>query len=91
MNDQIDEERAARIRHARQVLAGTDIEPPADLWRFGQPERLFDGRQLGYLVGLAVLLGLGVLLLLVAGMGPASAIFFLLALGLLAGWLIFRP
>jgi len=42
-----------------------------------------------YAAALGVLLILGVLLWLVFGMGVASIIFFLLALGLLGGWLAF--
>jgi hypothetical protein len=42
-----------------------------------------------YIASLGVLLLLGLLLWLVFGMGVASIMFFLLALGLLGGWLAF--
>jgi hypothetical protein len=42
-----------------------------------------------YGAALGILLVLGLLLWLVFGMGVASIIFFLLALGLLGGWLAF--
>jgi hypothetical protein len=42
-----------------------------------------------YAAALGGLLALGLLLWLVFGMGVASIIFFLLALGLLGGWLAF--
>jgi hypothetical protein len=45
--------------------------------------------QLLYAASLGILLVLGLLLWLIFGMGVASIIFFLLALGLLGGWLAF--
>jgi hypothetical protein len=42
-----------------------------------------------YAAALGVLLVLGLVLWLLFGMGVASIIFFLLALGLLGGWLAF--
>ncbi len=88
MDDQLDDERTARIRAARQVLAGTDIQAPDDPLRFGQQHGLLDPGLIGYLVVLISLLVVALLLLAFAGMGVASVVFFLLALALLAGWAI---
>ena len=88
MDDRLDEERAARIRAARQVLAGTDIRPPDDPLRFGPAEPLIGPVQLAYLVGLVGLLVLGLIVWAVAGLMAASPILFLLAVGLLVAWLV---
>jgi hypothetical protein len=45
--------------------------------------------QRNYVIGLAVLLVVGVVLAWIVGLGIATAVFFLLALGLIAAWLIF--
>jgi hypothetical protein len=84
----IDEERAARIRQARQVLAGTDVQPPASPIHFGERGGPVGSNELRYLLVLAALLLLALLLYALWGMGPASVVFFFLALGLLAGWVV---
>jgi hypothetical protein len=50
---------------------------------------MFSPAQRNYLIAVAVLLILGVLLYFVFSFGIASIIFFLLALALLAGWVVF--
>ena len=88
MENPIDEERAARIRQARQVLAGNEIRPPDDPLGFG--ERFAHGRvrELRYFLALALLVVLAAVVWVAWGMGPASPILFILALALLAGWFI---
>ncbi len=88
MEHQIDEERLARIRQARQVLAGSDVYAPDEPADQGGDNGLFDPLQLRYLLGLGVLLVIGLLLLIVSSLA-ASIVLFVLALALLAGWVIF--
>lgn len=88
MDNPNQEERAARIRQARQVLAGSEIDPPDDPLPFGQRPLLGYSRELYYLVTLGVLVLLAALLFAIWGMGPASAVLFLLAVALLAGWFV---
>lgn len=86
----VDQERIARIRQARQVLAGSDVRPPGP----SNPPRsavrfLGSGSlELRYLVVLAALVLLGALVWFGWGLGPASPILFVLAVGLLLGWFI---
>ena len=88
MENPIDEERAARIRQARQVLAGPDLQPPHEPFAF-EREGVLDPIARRYLlvVGTLAIISLG--LFAIWGMGPASAVLFLLALALLGGWLVF--
>ena len=88
MDNPVDEERAARIRQARQVLAGTEIRPPDDPLGFGDRFTLGGSRELRYFVVLAALVVIAALVWAVWGMGPASPILFVLALALLAGWFV---
>lgn len=88
VDNPIDEERAARIRQARQVLAGSEIRPPHEPYAFGEPQG-FDSIAQRYLLLVGALALISLLLYAVVGMGPASAVLFLLALALLAGWLVF--
>lgn len=82
------EERAARIKHSRQVLAGGDLQPAEEPLGFG-PQLLVSGSgEFRYLIGLAVLVVLAAIVFSIWGMGPASLILLILALGLLAGWFI---
>jgi Flp pilus assembly protein TadB len=87
MNDLPEEERIARIRSARQVLAGDAVRPSPDPW--GDGRVTLSPLQRNYVIGLAVLLVVGVVLAWIVGLGIATAVFFLLALGLIAAWLIF--
>jgi hypothetical protein len=89
VNTQPEDDRAARIRQARQVLAGSDLQAPRDPLTFGSRSEWVSPEQLVYLVALAVLLVVAVLLFAIWGMGVASVVFMLLALALLAGWIIF--
>lgn len=83
-------DRAARARQARQVISGADVRPPSRLSSTYLPE---DGGltppQRTYFIALGVLLILALALYAFFGMGVASVIFFLLALTLIAGWLVF--
>ena len=87
---QPDQDRLQKSRQARQIMSGADVRPPA---RSGSTypvaETALTQSQMIYAVALGILLALGVLLWLIAGMGVASIFFFLLALGLLGGWLAF--
>ena len=89
MNTQPDDERLARARRARQVLAGQELRAPEHPLDYGAPEGLVDATQRTYLIVLAGLLLIALLLYLIWGLGPASPILFILALALLAGWLVF--
>lgn len=84
----LDDDRAARIRQARQVLAGNDLSPADDPLGFGQPTILAGSGEFRYLVGLAVLVILAAVVFAIWGMGPASFILLVLAFALLAGWFI---
>jgi hypothetical protein len=82
--------RLKRSRQNRQIFSGAEIQPPSrSLSSYGMPPSSFTQPQMLYAAALGILLVLGVLLWLVFGMGVASIIFFLLALGLLGGWLAF--
>jgi hypothetical protein len=84
-----DDERLARARRARQVLAGQELRAPEHSLDYGAGEGLIDTTQRTYLVVLAALLLVALLLYAIWGLGPASPILFILALALLAGWLVF--
>lgn len=83
-----DDDRAARVRQARQVLAGSDLSPADDPLGFGPPTILAGSGEFRYLVGLAVLVVLAAIVFAIWGMGPASFILLVLAFALLAGWFI---
>ncbi len=89
MNTQPEDERLARARRARQVLAGHELRAPEHPLDYGAPEGLIDATQRTYLIVLAGLLLVALLLYVIWGLGPASPILFILALALLAGWLVF--
>ena len=80
---------AQRVRQARQVLAGDAIRPSPDPWVIGSQSVPLSSLQRNYLVSLIVLLLLGVLLVYVSGLGLASIVLGVLALGLIAAWLVF--
>jgi len=85
-----EEDRAARARHARQVISGSDLRSSPSLSGvYTAGGGLLTQSQRTYLIAVAVLLVLGVILWLLFSMGVASIIFFLLALTLIAGWLVF--
>ncbi len=78
-----------RIRQSRQVLAGDSIRPSPDPWVMGSDSVPLSPLQRNYLISLVVLLLLGVLLVYVIGLGVASIALFILAMGLIAAWLVF--
>jgi hypothetical protein len=78
-----------RIRQARQVLAGDAIRPSPDPWVLGSGVMPLSVLQRNYLITLVILLLLGVLLVWIIGLGVASIVLFVLALGLIASWLVF--
>lgn len=86
-----EQERLARARAARQVIAGSELRPPTSL--SSQYATAEEGwllpPQRTYLIVCGALLLLALAVYFVVGMGVASVIFFLLALTLLAGWLVF--
>lgn len=84
-----DEDRRNRIRQSRQVLAGDMVRPSPDPWVVGGGALPMSPLQRNYLVTLIVLLLLGVLIAFVIGLGVASIVFAILALGLVAAWLVF--
>lgn len=89
MSDDETDERRTRIRQARQVLAGDTIRPSPDPWVAGGGALGMSPLQRSYLIMLVVLLVLGLLIAYVLGAGVASVVFFVLALGLIAAWLVF--
>ena len=90
MTDHDDTEgRHNRIRQARQVLAGDSIRPSPDPWVMGSDAVPLSPLQRNYLVTLVILLLLGVLLAWIIGLGISSIVLFVLALGLIASWLVF--
>lgn len=82
-------QQAAQAQRARQVFAGSDLRAPENPLDFGTPDGLIDSTQRTYLIVLFGLLLLAILLFFIFGMGPASPLFFILALSLIAGWLVF--
>lgn len=89
MSARSDDDRITRARQARQVIAGVDVRPPSGPTSVYANTGLFTQSQRSYLIAIAVLLVFGLLLWFVFSMGVASIIFFLLALTLIAGWLVF--
>lgn len=84
-----EEERAARIRQARQVLAGNEVQAPRHPLDFGPPEGMVNPTQRVYLLLLAGLLAVALVLYFIWGLGVASPVLAIMALVLLAGWIIF--
>ena len=89
MSQDTDPRRRDNIRQARQVLAGDAVRPSPDPWGAHSGAFPFSILQRNYLISLIVLLLLGALLIPIAGLGVASIVFFVLALGMIAGWLVF--
>jgi len=85
-----DDERLERSRQARQILSGAEIERPTRLSSsWASPSAPISESQRTYLVSMLVLLAIGLILAVTVGFGIASIFFFLLALGLIGGWLAF--
>lgn len=89
MSSYRDEEQVTRVRHARQVLAGDAVRPEPDPWALGGSLLPLSPLQRNYLIALVILLIVGVLLSFLAGMSIASVFLFVLALGLIGGWVVF--
>lgn len=83
-----DEDRADRIRKARQVLSGASLTPPEDPVGFGDRFTVGGATEFRYFVVLSALVILSAIVWAIWGMGVASPVLFLLALGLLAGWVL---
>ncbi len=83
------ETRNGRIRQARQVLSGDAVRPSPDPWQVGGDTVPLSPLQRNYLIALGILLLVGVVLAWAAGLGIASIMLFVLALGLIAAWLVF--
>ena len=84
-----DDDRRARIRQSRQVLAGDTVRPSPDPWVNGGGPVPLSSLQRNYLISLVILLILGVILAYIIGLGVASIVLFIVALGLIASWLVF--
>ncbi len=89
MSNQPDDDRAARVRESRQVFAGDELRAPTRPLDFGTEDALINPTQRTYLIVLAALLLVALLLFAIWGLGAASPILLVLALALLAGWVIF--
>ena len=75
-------------RATRQILSGSQLAPPRDTVPANptaDPAASFAYR---YLLGLSALVILSALVGVILGPGPASAILLILAIGLIAAWLI---
>ncbi len=87
-----EDDRLTRARHARQVIAGSEIRPPTS-YRLSASARAHEPTlspaQRNYLIGVVALLVLGIVVYLAFGLGVASVVFFLVALTLLFGWFVF--
>jgi hypothetical protein len=75
-------------RATRQILSGSQLTPSQESLG-GRPQ---DGEPLSvtywYLVALAILIVLSAVVWVIWGMGPASVILLLLAIGLIGSWLV---
>lgn len=90
MSHRPDDDRLARARQARQVISGGEVKPPSTRTGvYAAAGGLFTQSQRTYLISLGSLAVLAVLLWLVFSLGVASIILFLVALTLIAGWLVF--
>lgn len=89
MSQPKENDRVTLIRGARQVLAGDMVRPSPDPWATHTGALPFSPLQRNYLLVLLALLIIGILLTIFTSLGIATIAYFLLALGLLAGWLIF--
>jgi len=90
MSTRPDDDRYAKARQARQVISGSAVRPPSTpSGVYTSADGMFTQSQRTYLIALGVLLVFAVLLWLIFSMSVASVIFFLLALTLIAGWLVF--
>ncbi len=88
MGRPLDDDRAERIRQGRQVFSGGSLTPPADPIGYGDRFAVGGSTEFRYFVALSVLVLLSVIAWAFWGMGAASPLLLVLAIGLLAGWLL---
>ena len=80
----------ARIRQARQVLAGDAVRPSPDPWAMAEGTIPLTSLQRNYVIVLVVLLVVGaVLAILFGNLALATVPFFILAIGLIAARFVF--
>ncbi len=90
MNNRPDQDKMNRIKQARQVIAGSEVRPPAAYASsYASNTGLITSSQRTYLMVVGGLFVLALLLWIAFSMSVASVIFFILALLLIAGWLVF--
>ena len=65
------------------------IRPSPDPWTNGGGSVSLSPLQRNYLISLVLLLILGLILVYIIGLGIASIVLFVVALGLIASWLVF--
>jgi hypothetical protein len=75
-------------RATRQILSGTDLAPPPDTVGGRAPGDQPIPLVFQYFVGLAVLVVVSALAWAFWGMAAASPLLFILALGLVAAWIV---
>jgi hypothetical protein len=80
--------RRAPGRATRQILSGSELAPPRDTFGGQNTTGQSISLAFAYLAALGILAILAALVWAIWGMGPASAILLLLALGLIASWLV---
>ncbi len=80
--------RRAPGRAARQILSGSDLARPPDSGAGRGADQQPISLTFLYLVSLAVLVIASALVWVIWGMSAASAVLFVLALGLIASWLV---
>jgi hypothetical protein len=75
-------------RVTRQILSGAQLTPPRDSFPSHTAGTSPGSLAFRYLVALAALVITASLVWALWGMGPASLILFILAIGLIASWLV---
>lgn len=75
-------------RATRQILSGSQLAPPRDTVAGNPPSDAAASFAYRYLLGLSALVILAALVGVIWGPGPASAILLILAIGLIASWLV---
>ena len=75
-------------RATRQILSGSQLAPPPDTVAGHTTGEQTASFAFKYLVGLAALVILSAVVGVILGPGPASALLLVLALALIASWLV---
>jgi|GEM_PF-2706632 len=88
MSDRSVEERAERIRQARQVIAGSDLAAPSDPIDYAGRYAAGGPGELPYFVALSVLVLLGAIVWAIWGTAIATPLLLALGLMLVAGWFV---